>query len=115
MRSQPVFVQIQAKPWPLRYWKYAVANRRFRALRHLLLVAAEGAQSIFHLENARSLSFSVRREAAHVFCENFEGQDAVSPCKSLPGETEVKATPSCKSGAIVSAGRIIPRVLASSR
>src|SRR5678815_3587722 len=48
--SEPVFVQIEAKPRPFWNWKYAVSNHRLRTLRHLFFVAAESAESILDLE-----------------------------------------------------------------
>jgi len=48
------------------------------------------------------------RRGPRMFLSNVEGQDAVPSGKSLPDRAGLKATPSCKSGAFVSAGRTFP-------
>src|SRR5436190_5374346 len=50
MRAQPVFVQIETEPRPLGNRKRALADRRFRTLRHLLFISPEGAQRILYFE-----------------------------------------------------------------
>jgi hypothetical protein len=46
VRAEPVFIQIQTEAGPLGNREHALANRRYRTLRHLLLIAPESAQSI---------------------------------------------------------------------